>query len=74
MMVTRWRNCPNSLTLSLFFLSVGSWNPTLSSEMGLVNTIAFLAVSLAAAKTSQFIRATFNAQYYKVEGKRSHDS
>ena len=35
--------------------------------MGLVNTIAFLAVSLAAAKTSQFIRATFNAQYYKVE-------
>ena len=35
--------------------------------MGLVNTLAFLAVSLMAAKTSQFIRATFNAQYYKVK-------
>ena len=47
--------------------SVGCNLTLWSSKMGIVNMIGFLAVSLAAAKTSQFIRATFNAQYYKVD-------
>ena len=42
--------------------------------MGIVNTLAFMAVGLAASKTSQFIWATFNAHYYKVGLAMFHDS
>ena len=44
------------------------------SEMGIVNTLAFMAVGLAASKTSQFIWATFNAHYYKARLASLHES